>query len=122
MLCEARHAVSCPKCQATNRDGASFCRRCGHLLLATCPRCRAPLLDDPDFCDNCGLALSPRAQFTWLGSGGAPAGADRPPASAPYPIAPATAITSEPAARGPRAANAQLAQYVPQELPNKLKS
>ena len=113
--------MNCPNCQTPNRAGASFCKRCGQLLLAHCPRCRAPLPDDPDFRDNCGLALTPRAQFSWLGSAGGPQDADRPSAP-PHQAAPPLAAAAEPAARAPLAAGAQLAQYVPQALLNKLKS
>ena len=128
--------MNCPTCQAANRDGANFCRQCGNVLLAHCPRCRAALPDGPDFCDNCGLALTPRAQFTWLGSAGAPAVVEPRPAGAPTratpatlgpPISPAGATTAKAGAttaggHGPLAARAQLAQYVPQDLLRKLES
>jgi predicted ATPase/class 3 adenylate cyclase len=112
--------VNCPICQATNRDGASFCKSCGHVLLAHCPRCRAalPAAPDPDFCDNCGLALTARAQFAWLDGAGAARVAEPRSSAPPHPPAAASAAV----ARGPLAAGAQLAQYVPQELLNKLKS
>ena len=114
--------MNCPNCLTPNRASASFCKNCGHLLLAHCPRCRAALPEAPNFCDNCGLALTPRAQFAWLGSGAAPLLADPQPIDPPHPAAPAQAVVSEPASPGPLAASARLAQYVPQALLNKLKS
>ena len=35
--------MNCPWCDATNREGAAFCRNCGRLLLAACPTCGASL-------------------------------------------------------------------------------
>ncbi len=117
-LDETSHAVTCPTCQTTNRTGASFCRRCGRVLLDQCPRCRAALPVDPDFCDNCGLALTPRAQFAWLNEASAPPLTDQRPTDPP-----ATSRTAPAkAAREPAAGSPQLAQYVPQALLNKLTS
>ncbi len=52
----------CSECQTANREGANFCRRCGHLLGDLCPRCDTSLLPDSDFCDHCGLPLAPAVQ------------------------------------------------------------
>ncbi len=60
----------CPECHTSNREGANFCRRCGHLLVDHCPRCHVLLLSDSDYCDHCGLPLTPAAALGWAAGGG----------------------------------------------------
>ncbi len=55
--------MTCPWCNAPNREGAAFCRNCGRLLLAACPTCGASPTPGANFCDTCGRPLSPQA---WL--------------------------------------------------------
>ncbi|MBM4430184.1 MAG: zinc-ribbon domain-containing protein, partial [Chloroflexi bacterium] len=49
----------CPQCNAENRAGARFCRRCGTKLTLLCSQCGAEVLPDAQFCDTCGAALTP---------------------------------------------------------------
>jgi len=49
--------MQCPKCQFQNRDGAKFCKKCGHTLEITCPKCGNMHLADSIFCDKCGHNL-----------------------------------------------------------------
>ena len=53
--------MQCSRCQAENRSGAQFCRRCGAPLVVTCPRCQVQLEPDSRFCDRCGADLAPSA-------------------------------------------------------------
>ncbi len=55
--------MTCPWCNAPNREGAAFCRNCGRLLLAACPTCGAAATAGANFCDTCGRPHSPQA---WL--------------------------------------------------------
>ena len=50
--------MQCPKCQTDNREGASFCERCGTSLINKCPKCGTVLRSTAIFCDNCGNALT----------------------------------------------------------------
>jgi class 3 adenylate cyclase/tetratricopeptide (TPR) repeat protein len=50
--------MRCAACQATNRDGAAFCRSCGARLDLLCPACGAPALPGNRFCDACGAPLA----------------------------------------------------------------
>jgi class 3 adenylate cyclase/tetratricopeptide (TPR) repeat protein len=50
--------VTCPRCQADNRDGARFCRECGAPFAADCPSCGAKVEVDSKFCDRCGAAMA----------------------------------------------------------------
>ncbi|MGO9138558.1 MAG: adenylate/guanylate cyclase domain-containing protein, partial [Syntrophales bacterium] len=49
--------MKCPKCQFENRDGAKFCKDCGHKLEALCSQCGAINLPDSRYCDSCGQRL-----------------------------------------------------------------
>src|SRR5262245_27760899 len=49
--------MTCPRCQADNRDGARFCRECGGSFAAVCPSCGAKVEARGKFCDSCGAAL-----------------------------------------------------------------
>jgi len=49
--------MQCPRCQATNRDDARFCRDCGTRLGVTCSACGAPAESGSRFCDACGNPL-----------------------------------------------------------------
>jgi class 3 adenylate cyclase/tetratricopeptide (TPR) repeat protein len=48
--------MQCPRCQASNRPGARFCRECG-APLGGCPTCGAVLEPGSHFCDSCGATL-----------------------------------------------------------------
>jgi class 3 adenylate cyclase/tetratricopeptide (TPR) repeat protein/ABC-type dipeptide/oligopeptide/nickel transport system ATPase component len=49
--------MKCPKCQFGNRDGAKFCKDCGHKLEVICSQCGVVILTDSKFCDSCGQRL-----------------------------------------------------------------
>jgi double zinc ribbon protein/adenylate/guanylate cyclase family protein len=49
--------MKCPRCQAGNRDGARFCRKCGAAFGAVCSRCGAKAEAGSKFCDTCGASL-----------------------------------------------------------------
>jgi class 3 adenylate cyclase len=50
--------MTCPRCQAANRDGARFCRECGVTLGAVCSGCGAKVEAGSKFCDSCGAPLA----------------------------------------------------------------
>jgi class 3 adenylate cyclase/tetratricopeptide (TPR) repeat protein len=51
--------MTCPRCQATNRDGARFCHECGATFGAVCSGCGARVKAGSKFCDRCGAPLAP---------------------------------------------------------------
>ena len=71
--------MTCPRCQARNRDGLKFCEHCGAALSGTCAQCGAPIVDRVSFCGSCGapLASAPGARFASPGSYTPPYLADR---------------------------------------------
>ena len=50
--------MTCPWCQAENRDGARFCRECGATFGAVCSGCGAKVEAGSKFCDSCGAPLA----------------------------------------------------------------
>ena len=50
--------MTCPRCQAQNRDGARFCRECGATFGAVCAACGAKMEAGSKFCDSCGAPLA----------------------------------------------------------------
>jgi len=46
--------MTCPRCQADNRDGVRFCEHCGGPLHRTCARCGGELVPHKRFCGACG--------------------------------------------------------------------
>ena len=50
--------MTCPRCQAENREGARFCRECGAPFGAACSSCGAKVEAASKFCDNCGTPLT----------------------------------------------------------------
>jgi Double zinc ribbon/Adenylate and Guanylate cyclase catalytic domain len=50
--------MTCPRCQAANRDGARFCRECGQTFAAVCAGCGAKVEAGSKFCDSCGAPLA----------------------------------------------------------------
>jgi class 3 adenylate cyclase/tetratricopeptide (TPR) repeat protein len=50
--------MTCPRCQAANRDGARFCRECGAAVGAVCAGCGAKAEAGSKFCDSCGASLT----------------------------------------------------------------
>ena len=50
-------AMVCQSCEAENRAGAKFCRRCGLPLALGCPACGAPYEAGDGFCAECGSPL-----------------------------------------------------------------
>src|SRR4030042_6978501 len=51
--------MKCPHCQAENREGAEFCRKCGKSLQVNiaCPKCGHVNLPDSTFCEKCAQPL-----------------------------------------------------------------
>ena len=51
--------MKCPTCHSDSREGAVFCRACGHPLSLerVCPQCAHPNLPDSRFCEACGQDL-----------------------------------------------------------------
>ncbi|HEV8532449.1 MAG TPA: adenylate/guanylate cyclase domain-containing protein [Methylomirabilota bacterium] len=49
--------MTCPRCQASSREGARFCEQCGGRLATTCPSCNAETAQGSRFCGACGAAL-----------------------------------------------------------------
>lgn len=51
--------MKCPHCQADNREGAEFCRKCGKSLKSNvvCPQCGHVNLPDSAFCEKCARSL-----------------------------------------------------------------
>jgi class 3 adenylate cyclase/tetratricopeptide (TPR) repeat protein len=56
--------VTCPRCQATSRDGARFCEQCGARQARACPSCGAEVAAEARFCGGCGAALAAGAPAT----------------------------------------------------------
>ena len=50
--------MTCPRCQADNREEARFCRECGALFAAVCAGCGATVEAGSKFCDTCGTPLA----------------------------------------------------------------
>src|SRR6202795_1109846 len=50
--------MTCPRCQAENREGARFCRECGATFGAVCSSCGAKVEAGSKFCDGCGASLA----------------------------------------------------------------
>jgi len=46
--------MKCPECQADNKEGAKFCRKCGGKFSLICTKCGAENLPGDNFCDQCG--------------------------------------------------------------------
>src|SRR5215470_12846785 len=53
--------MTCPRCQAENRDGARFCRECGATFAVICAGCGAKVEAGSKFCDRCGTPLAATA-------------------------------------------------------------
>ena len=51
--------MKCLKCGCENREGATFCGKCGQsfIIERDCPQCRHANPPDNDFCDRCGHSL-----------------------------------------------------------------
>jgi class 3 adenylate cyclase/tetratricopeptide (TPR) repeat protein len=54
--------MKCPKCQAENREGISFCEECGNRLEVVCPNCSARIPPGKKFCGECGHNLTKHAE------------------------------------------------------------
>jgi class 3 adenylate cyclase/tetratricopeptide (TPR) repeat protein len=50
--------MKCLECQFDNREGAKFCKECGHKLELACPSCGHSYQPDSTFCDECGHNLT----------------------------------------------------------------
>src|SRR5919198_1024430 len=93
--------MKCPNCQTVNPDDAKFCENCGNALEKLCPNCGKPVSPNSKFCRNCGYRLVEVA---------APAASAMPTATVAASGAPSVP------------AQAQLDQYIPKELLNKLET
>jgi class 3 adenylate cyclase len=49
--------MRCSKCGADNREGASFCDKCGAKFSPRCASCGTENRTDAKFCDSCGAAF-----------------------------------------------------------------
>ena len=50
--------MTCPRCQATSREGARFCEQCGARQARACPSCGAEVAAEARFCGGCGAQLA----------------------------------------------------------------
>jgi len=50
--------VTCPRCQAENREGRRFCARCGAELSRPCAACGFSNEPADEFCGGCGASLA----------------------------------------------------------------
>ena len=50
--------MTCPRCQATSREGARFCEQCGARQARACPSCGAEVAAEARFCGGCGAPLA----------------------------------------------------------------
>ena len=50
--------MECPECQTENREGRSFCAKCGAPLAITCPKCGFANEPGEGFCGGCGARLT----------------------------------------------------------------
>ena len=104
--------MNCPWCDATNREGAAFCRNCGRLVLPACPTCGAAATAGANFCDTCGRPLGPQA---WLGTAINPF---------PNPLPQGEGVAPPATRHAPLAAEPTdtLQQFIPRELQDKLRA
>src|SRR5712664_84807 len=49
--------MTCPKCRASNREDARFCRECGTTFGLACSSCGAEVDGRSKFCDRCGAPV-----------------------------------------------------------------
>ena len=103
--------MTCPWCDATNREGAAFCRNCGRLLLPACPTCGAATTAGANFCDTCGRPIGPQA---WLGTATSPLPSPLPQGEGGTPPTARHASPAEP--------TDTLQQFIPRELQDKLRA
>src|SRR5262245_54985353 len=50
--------MTCPRCQAENREGRRFCAKCAALLAIACPACGFSNEPGEDFCGGCAAPLA----------------------------------------------------------------
>jgi class 3 adenylate cyclase/tetratricopeptide (TPR) repeat protein len=63
--------MTCPRCQAVNREDRRFCEDCGARLAAACAACGAEVTPGKKFCGSCGSAISAAPPQRRLDSPGA---------------------------------------------------
>lgn len=87
--------ITCPTCQSSNEESATFCDQCGASLSgaapvasppqppdgSTCPSCGAQTMPGEAFCDSCGAALAGAAPQSAAASSAAPTPPPQPPIS-----------------------------------------
>ena len=56
--------MTCPRCQATSREGARFCEQCGARQARACASCGAEVAAEARFCGGCGAAVTAGASTT----------------------------------------------------------
>jgi hypothetical protein len=59
--------MTCPRCQAENREGRRFCSKCGTPLAQPCAACGFANEPGDEFCGGCGARLAaatPAARFS----------------------------------------------------------
>ena len=68
-LADFANAMTCPRCQAENREGRRFCMKCGAALALTCASCGFSNDPGDEFCGGCGVPLRPAATTVQAKSG-----------------------------------------------------
>ena len=51
--------MKCPKCSYENKEGLSYCARCGNFIGNTCPNCKEAVEPGNVYCGSCGWKLNP---------------------------------------------------------------
>jgi len=54
--------VKCPKCNYQNKEGLSYCARCGNFIGNTCPNCNEAVEPGNVYCGSCGWKLNPHGK------------------------------------------------------------
>jgi hypothetical protein len=63
--------MTCPRCQAVNREDRRFCEDCGARLAGPCAACGAEVTPGKKFCGSCGSPIMAAPPSRRLDSPGA---------------------------------------------------